>query len=154
MARTGGICGKQLPDGGVCHNPPGCTIRHKQRPQLVQFEAALTLATDAIGTQDRYKDYPIRVVDEVVKPLPENTSLVPPPFTGKPACAVDHDHEVVRVPDERITGISHQTISNIIRGLTWPDLHTIATLETELEERLWGTEHLSERIKRKLKNRR
>ena len=53
-----------------------------------------------------------------------------------------------------ITGISHQTISNIIRGLTWPDLHTIATLETELEERLWGDEHLPERIKQKPKKRR
>ena len=43
---------------------------------------------------------------------------------------------------ENATGISHQTISNIIRGKTWPDLHTIATLETELGERLWGDEHL------------
>ena len=55
---------------------------------------------------------------------------------------------------QHITGISHQTISNIIRGLTWPDLHTIATLETQLETQLWGTEHLPERIKRKLKKRR
>ena len=53
-----------------------------------------------------------------------------------------------------ITGISHQTISNIIRGLTWPDLHTLATLETQLEERLWGTEHLPEHIKQKPKKRR
>ena len=53
-----------------------------------------------------------------------------------------------------ITGISHQTISNIIRGRTWPDLHTIATLETELEERLWGDEHLPERIKQKPTKRR
>ena len=47
---------------------------------------------------------------------------------------------------EHSTGISHQTISNIIRGNTWPDLHTIATLETELQTQLWGAEHLPERI--------
>ena len=52
---------------------------------------------------------------------------------------------------ENATGISHQTISNIIRGHTWPDLHTIATLETELGEQLWGDEHLPRRAKAKAK---
>ena len=55
---------------------------------------------------------------------------------------------------QHITGISHQTISNIIRGMTWPALHTIATLETQLETQLWGTEHLPEHIKQELKTRR
>lgn len=77
----------------------------------------------------------------------------------KLAAAIAHRLNEARQPMsyrqvEHTTGISHQTISNIIRGNTWPDLHTIATLETELEERLWGTEHLPERVKRKLKKRR
>ena len=48
---------------------------------------------------------------------------------------------------ENVTGISHQTISNIIRGHTWPDLHTIVTLETKLGVRLWSDEHLPTKLK-------
>ena len=50
---------------------------------------------------------------------------------------------------EGATGVSHQTIHNIVNGRTWPDLHTIALLENGLEARLWGDEHLPERVKRR-----
>ena len=47
------------------------------------------------------------------------------------------------------TGVSHQTIHKIIHGNTWPNLHTIATLEIKLGTRLWGDEHLPEKVKRR-----
>ena len=37
--------------------------------------------------------------------------------------------------------LSPQTILNILNGKTWPDLRTIARLETALSARLWGYEH-------------
>lgn len=55
---------------------------------------------------------------------------------------------------ETATGISHQTIHNIVNGKTWPDLHTIALLERGLEEQLWGDEHLPEKVKAKIRRRR
>ena len=38
-------------------------------------------------------------------------------------------------------GLSPQTILNIRNGKSWPDLRTIARLETALNTRLWGYEH-------------
>lgn len=37
--------------------------------------------------------------------------------------------------------LSPQTIINILNGDTWPDLRTIAKLETFLNTQLWGNEH-------------
>ena len=37
--------------------------------------------------------------------------------------------------------LSPQTILNILNGKSWPDLRTIARLETALGARLWGYEH-------------
>ncbi|MDE0132304.1 MAG: helix-turn-helix transcriptional regulator [bacterium] len=37
--------------------------------------------------------------------------------------------------------LSPQTLVNILRGETWPDLLTIARLEHALERKLWGNEH-------------
>ena len=41
-----------------------------------------------------------------------------------------------------LTGLSRQTINNILLGKTWPDIRTVARLEVALEQRLWGREHL------------
>ena len=41
----------------------------------------------------------------------------------------------------KIAGLSPQTILNIRTGKSWPDLRTIARLETALRTRLWGMEH-------------
>ena len=35
--------------------------------------------------------------------------------------------------------------SNILNGTTWPDLRTIAKLETALNASLWGNEHRKDR---------
>lgn len=37
--------------------------------------------------------------------------------------------------------LSPQTVLNILNGRSWPDLRTIAKLETALNTRLWGYEH-------------
>ena len=42
-------------------------------------------------------------------------------------------------------GLSPQTLINILTGTTWPDLRTIARLETALNTRLWGNEHRKHR---------
>ena len=39
------------------------------------------------------------------------------------------------------SGLSAQTIHNILKGRTWPDLHTLARLEASLNTCLWGREH-------------
>ena len=39
------------------------------------------------------------------------------------------------------SGLSAQTIHNILEGRTWPDLHTLACLEASLNTCLWGNEH-------------
>lgn len=36
-----------------------------------------------------------------------------------------------------ISGVSRQTIANVLNGVVWPDLLTIANLEHALAERLW-----------------
>ena len=38
-------------------------------------------------------------------------------------------------------GLSPQTVHNILNGKTWPDIFTIARLETSLRAKLWGNEH-------------
>lgn len=37
----------------------------------------------------------------------------------------------------RISGVNRQTIANVLNGVVWPDLLTIANLEHALQERLW-----------------
>ena len=41
----------------------------------------------------------------------------------------------------KLADLSPQTILNILNGRTWPDLRTIARLETVFDYRLWGYEH-------------
>ena len=120
MAATGGICGRDLPTGGVCHNPPGCAIRHKQRPkpanqarkqvsEPLQLGAALALATNVTKSRRwfpglsrrRFEEYPPSVVEKVVKPLSANNSLVPPPLTGEPLVAAQQLLETMSLPANR-----------------------------------------------------
>ena len=37
--------------------------------------------------------------------------------------------------------LSPQTLLNILKGVSWPDLRTIARLENALDTKLWGNEH-------------
>ena len=41
----------------------------------------------------------------------------------------------------KLSDLSPQTILNIQNGTSWPDLRTIARLETVFDYRLWGYEH-------------
>ncbi|WP_419929638.1 helix-turn-helix domain-containing protein [Candidatus Poriferisocius sp.] len=41
------------------------------------------------------------------------------------------------------TGLSITTITNILRGISWPDIDTVARLEKALDASLWGDEHLT-----------
>jgi len=38
---------------------------------------------------------------------------------------------------ESLTGVDHSSIGDIVGGLTWPDLATIARLERGLDAELW-----------------
>lgn len=38
-----------------------------------------------------------------------------------------------------VTGVDHTTIADVLNGNTWPDLRTIARLETGLRTDLWPT---------------
>ena len=40
------------------------------------------------------------------------------------------------------TGLGRQTIDNILLGVGWPDIRTVARPEVALKKRLWGKEHL------------
>ena len=40
-----------------------------------------------------------------------------------------------------LTGLGRQTIDNILLGVGWPDIRTVARLEVALKKRLWGREH-------------
>ena len=41
--------------------------------------------------------------------------------------------------------LSPQTVHNILKGTTWPDLRTIARLEIIFPYQLWGSEHRKNR---------
>ena len=41
------------------------------------------------------------------------------------------------------TGLSITTVTNILRGISWPDIDTVARLEKALDASLWGDEHLT-----------
>jgi hypothetical protein len=44
----------------------------------------------------------------------------------------------------RISGVNRQTIANVLNGVVWPDLLTIANLEHALQERLWPLTDIGE----------
>ena len=67
------------------------------------------------------------VVNDTVVDSGHPTTVV---FTVEPS-------SVIAVLD----GLSPQTILNIRNGKSWPDLRTIARLESVLRTRLWGMEH-------------
>ena len=46
----------------------------------------------------------------------------------------------------RQADLSPQTILNTLNGTSWPDLRTIARLETALDADLWGKEHRQHRL--------
>ncbi len=48
-----------------------------------------------------------------------------------------------------LAGLSHQTVINVLDGLTWWDAITIARLERALDTRLWGDEHRKHRTETK-----
>lgn len=40
----------------------------------------------------------------------------------------------------RLSGVNRQTVANVLAGMVWPDLMTIANLEKHLGRRLWPEE--------------
>ena len=42
----------------------------------------------------------------------------------------------------RLTGLGRQTLYNLRHGKSWPNLITVARLETHFDRRLWGREHI------------
>ena len=62
--------------------------------------------------------------------------------------ALEHNNAASRGPGSArkaaaAAGLSITTVTNILRGISWPDIDTVASLEKALAAGLWGDEHLT-----------